>query len=421
MPVNPDWQYYFSGQVNRLTQNDARNGLVASIVDQIEAWGIESTLNGGGPAIDVDDDAPGGWGVSYVSPGVFDVTVPDVSAYTQLQTTIGVRDPHPGFGFTGAVYSRPKAEHTLYGVISDVVISEDPADWFSNELIIAQPVPGAGYLPSSDTSNLTYFWNGANWQAKTVWAILRNTALSSPGGWGKARVTAVGLPAGISLIYTETLPAITRVFNRLRGEAYGGALSASENSMGLVVRVDAGVSPGEYTFLLVATPDTQLADIGFGYQDYVTSPPAWINDGDTLSVRLIIYPEGMAPEDIPEPGSPDPPGIPGGLSPTEICSLFGDSVTLSWEPVVGATGYEVRRVDTGTIIYSGSATGATISGLTPGVEYSFEIRATNDAGNSGWSEAITAMPTAAPTDAPVLTGVVTHCGTKHVLEWPPVI
>jgi hypothetical protein len=109
------------------------------------------------------------------------------------------------------------------------------------------------------------------------------------------------------------------------------------------------------------------------------------------------------------------------LSPTEICSLFGDSVTLSWEPVVGATGYEVRRVDTGTIIYSGSATGATISGLTPGVEYSFEIRATNDAGNSGWSEAITAMPTAAPTDAPVLTGVVTHCGTKHVLEWPPVI
>ena len=78
-----------------------------------------------------------------------------------------------------------------------------------------------------------------------------------------------------------------------------------------------------------------------------------------------------------------PPGTPSGLTATP----GSNRVRLNWTAASGATGYVVEyRQGTGQWQpgYSGPNTQATITGLTPDTEYDFRLKATNDAGESGW-------------------------------------
>lgn len=58
---------------------------------------------------------------------------------------------------------------------------------------------------------------------------------------------------------------------------------------------------------------------------------------------------------------------------------------LSWLPVRGAEGYEVRRVWNGRSTIVGNTTNAYFSGLRPNTKYVLHVRAYNAAGNSTWS------------------------------------
>ncbi|MFE9613663.1 chitinase [Streptomyces sp. NPDC006012] len=86
-------------------------------------------------------------------------------------------------------------------------------------------------------------------------------------------------------------------------------------------------------------------------------------------------------------GDPAPtvPGTPGGLT---VSGKTSSSVSLSWSTVSGATGYNVYR--DGTKVTAVTGTSATVSGLTPATSYSFQVTATNSAGESGKSAAVTA-------------------------------
>ncbi|MEV4975645.1 chitinase [Streptomyces scopuliridis] len=89
-------------------------------------------------------------------------------------------------------------------------------------------------------------------------------------------------------------------------------------------------------------------------------------------------------------GAPaQPPAVPTGLKADSVTST---SVALSWAPVTGATGYTVYRggakaLDTG-------GTSATVTGLSPSTTYSFQVAATNAAGASALSPAVTATTSA---------------------------
>ncbi|MFE2989154.1 chitinase [Streptomyces sp. NPDC059262] len=79
------------------------------------------------------------------------------------------------------------------------------------------------------------------------------------------------------------------------------------------------------------------------------------------------------------------PAVPAGLAAGTATS---SSVDLSWNPVSGATGYNVYR--DGSRVASVSGASATVTGLAAATSYSFQVSATNSAGESAKSAAVTA-------------------------------
>lgn len=83
------------------------------------------------------------------------------------------------------------------------------------------------------------------------------------------------------------------------------------------------------------------------------------------------------------------PAVPAGLKAGTPTS---SSVPLSWTAATGATGYNVYRG--GTKVLSATGTSATVTGLTASTAYSFQVTATNEAGESTKSAAVSATTTA---------------------------
>ncbi|WP_346771917.1 glycoside hydrolase family 18 protein [Streptomyces sp. JH14] len=87
--------------------------------------------------------------------------------------------------------------------------------------------------------------------------------------------------------------------------------------------------------------------------------------------------------------APTVPATPGGLA---VGSVTSSSVALSWNPVSGATGYNLYQ--NGTKVQSVSGASATATGLAASTSYSFQVSATNAAGESAKSSAVTGTTSA---------------------------
>lgn len=99
----------------------------------------------------------------------------------------------------------------------------------------------------------------------------------------------------------------------------------------------------------------------------------------------LVGPDGGGGSD---PG-PVVPGTPGSLA---VGATTASSVTLNWKAVSGATGYTVYRDGAKAQTVSGAS--ATVTGLAASTSYSFQVSATNAAGESVKSAAVTAKTTA---------------------------
>lgn len=107
-----------------------------------------------------------------------------------------------------------------------------------------------------------------------------------------------------------------------------------------------------------------------------------------------------------------PPAAPSGLSATP-----GDRIaSLSWNPVAGATGYNVYRDGTKLNGSPITETNYIITGLTNGTTYSIQVAAVNESGESARSAAVNVKPVGSAPAAP--TGLTATPGDKiATLEW----
>ncbi|RDG35393.1 chitinase [Streptomyces corynorhini] len=88
-------------------------------------------------------------------------------------------------------------------------------------------------------------------------------------------------------------------------------------------------------------------------------------------------------------GGGDPaPQIPGAPAGVVAGSVTSSSVTLNWNAVSGASGYQVYR--SGTKVQSSSGTSSTVTGLAANTSYDFQVTAVNAAGESAKSATVTA-------------------------------
>ncbi|MFJ9248134.1 chitinase [Streptomyces sp. NPDC101776] len=112
----------------------------------------------------------------------------------------------------------------------------------------------------------------------------------------------------------------------------------------------------------------------------------WYGQAAYYADDISVYgPDGGGGSDP----APTVPATPTGLS---VSSTTSSSVSLAWSAVSGATGYNVYR--SGTKITAVTGTSATITGLAASTAYSFQVTATNSAGESGKSTAVTGTTTA---------------------------
>ncbi|MCC9709387.1 glycoside hydrolase family 18 protein [Streptomyces sp. MNU76] len=107
-------------------------------------------------------------------------------------------------------------------------------------------------------------------------------------------------------------------------------------------------------------------------------------------------------------GGDQPPTIPSAPSGVTVSGSTSSSVSLAWNPVSGATGYQVYRG--GTRVQSVTGTSATVTGLAASTSYTFQVTATNAAGESARSATVTGTTTATPGGG---TGVPKHAVTGY--------
>ncbi|MFD4528107.1 chitinase [Streptomyces sp. NPDC058470] len=91
-------------------------------------------------------------------------------------------------------------------------------------------------------------------------------------------------------------------------------------------------------------------------------------------------------------GSDPAPTIPAAPAGLAVSSTSSSSVSLAWNTVSGATGYNVYQG--ATKVQSVTGTSATVSSLAASTSYTFQVTATNSAGESAKSATVTGTTTA---------------------------
>ncbi|RMI89516.1 chitinase [Streptomyces sp. ZS0098] len=239
-------------------------------------------------------------------------------------------------------------------------------------LALALPLAGAGQATAADVNNAK---NAGFESGLSGWTCSANSGsvVSSPVHGGAAAMKAT--PAGQdNARCSQTVAVRPNSTYRLTGWVQGGYAYLGVTGTGTTdvstwtpdssawKQLSTSFSTGSNT-----TSVTVYTHGWYGQQPYYV---------DDVSV---LGPDGGGGGD-PEPTVP---ATPGGLT---VSGTTASSVTLAWNAVSGATGYAVYR--DGTRVTAVTGTSATVTGLAAATSYSFQVAATNAAGESAKSAAV---------------------------------
>ncbi|WP_442538372.1 chitinase [Streptomyces pseudogriseolus] len=239
-------------------------------------------------------------------------------------------------------------------------------------LTLALPLAGAGQASAADVNNAK---NAGFESGLSGWTCSANSGsvVSSPVHAGSAALKAT--PAGQdNARCSQTVAVRPNSTYRLTGWVQGGYAYLGVTGTGTTdvstwtpdssswKQLSTSFSTGSTT-----TSVTVYTHGWYGQQPYYV---------DDLSV---LGPDGGGGGD-PEPTVP---ATPAGLT---VSGTTATSATLTWNAVSGATGYTVYR--DGTRVTAVTGTSATVTGLAANTSYSFQVAATNAAGESARSAAV---------------------------------
>ncbi|MEU4108844.1 glycoside hydrolase family 18 protein [Streptomyces sp. NPDC027717] len=262
------------------------------------------------------------------------------------------------------------------------------------------------------------------------------------GGRGRARAWSVTAALALAMAGLAAAPASAADVNNARNAGFESGLSGWTCSAGSGATVSSPVHGGSAA--LKATPAGQdnaqctqsvavrpnstytlsawvqggyayLGATGTGTTDVSTWTPdssSWKQLSTTFTTgsattSVTVYTHGWYgqaayyADDVqvqgPDGGgggdpAPTVPATPGGLA---VSGTTSSSVSLAWNTVSGATGYNVYR--NGTKVTAVSGTSATVTGLAASTSYSFQVTATNSAGESAKSSTVTGTTTSGGT------------------------
>ncbi|KOU75719.1 chitinase [Streptomyces sp. MMG1533] len=245
-------------------------------------------------------------------------------------------------------------------------------------IALAVGVAGAGPASAADVNNVknTGFESGlTNWTCSAA----GGTTVSSPTHGGSAALKAT--PAGqdnarcaqtvaVKPNSTYTLSAWVQ-----GGYAYLGATGTGTTDVSTW-------TPDSSSWKQLSTSFTT----GASTTSVTVYTHGWYGQAAYFADDVSVFgPDGGGGGDP----SPTVPGVPSGLS---VAGASASSVSLSWGTVSGATGYNIYR--DGTKVTAVSGTSATVTGLAASTSYSFQVTATNTAGESGKSAAVTGTTSA---------------------------
>ncbi|WP_164716084.1 glycoside hydrolase family 18 protein [Streptomyces sp. WAC 06738] len=154
---------------------------------------------------------------------------------------------------------------------------------------------------------------------------------------------------------------------------------------------------GSYVYLGAGgTGTTDVSTWTSGASSYTQLKTSFTTGPHTTSVTVYTHGWYGQPayhaDDISLTGPGGDPGtVPATPTGLQVTGTAARSVSLGWSPVTGATGYNVYR--DGTKVLSTGGASATVTGLTPSTAYQFQVTATNAAGESPKSAAVTGTTT----------------------------
>ncbi|MFE0573588.1 chitinase [Streptomyces albogriseolus] len=239
-------------------------------------------------------------------------------------------------------------------------------------LALALPLAGAGQATAADVNNAK---NAGFESGLSGWTCSANSGsvVSSPVHGGAAALKAT--PAGQdNARCSQTVAVRPNSTYQLTGWVQGGYTYLGVTGTGAT---DVSTwTPDSSTWKQLSTSfstGSSTTSVTVYTHGWYGQQPYYVDDVSVLG------PDGGGGGD-PEPTVP---ATPAGLT---VSGTTASSVTLAWNAVSGATGYTVYR--DGTRVTAVTGTSATVTGLAASTSYSFQVAATNAAGESAKSAAV---------------------------------